>query len=1196
MDETRSSIHVAPLKITKSSVDLTKIAQPVQSPTHSADSYESQVQMKSYFTPPPTPYSSQQPTTEQGQPQSTFHNFLRAFYPFHPSDSLSPSTVTLPLNAGDIVFVHSVHTNGWADGTLLETGDRGWLPTNYCEAYEFIPMRPLLKALTEFWDAIRCGSRTSSEVFNNQDYMRGLIAGVRYLLERSGCLTRDAETVKRHDNVRRTRKALLSDLSGLVKVAKRLQDLMFVGAPAGDEIDDICDDMLLKAFKIVTRGVRFLDVYNEDTALDRAVEGVRSIINKVSRQQPIVGVLTPPLDSTHEGTFSSNPLIPQVSCKSHRKTLSAKSFSQPIQRPLASWGSSFPRSDNPQKTPRASRPASMHSKRVSLSQRLSYPKQNLASEKLATAHDAFLSGLGIFMGLHMDSRSSSELLLTTQQSVKACRDLLTMIDVVLDHDEHRSQLLADAKDITTDAITELVEAAREVFRPENTPEDDWVFMPDHGKRIADAATSCVKGAGECVFRARMVLEVIGDFEIEPAEKQACPTSISSVEQHTEPSKGEATPLCPGIDPITHQRQESATTLRPIAPRLEIPYTTISPPSPVGSSFTLSLSQSGSELISPGTPATMSEDIPSPVSESSNQTGSTIISPVAPPPPPPQIDTSIQEKYEEPFLRRQKSSSSRHIVKSTGSSNTYVSSARDSEFSRNSETSSRATSPDPSVASEQFSEGRTTLADDCDEAEAKIMERSFAHELMYNKEGQIIGGSLAALIEKLTAHDSTPDALFVSTFYLTFRLFASPTEFAEALAHRFDYIGETAHAASPVRLRVYNVFKGWLESHWRHDCDDIALPFILDFARHHLMAVLPALGKKLTELAEKVGDVHGPLVPRLVSSIGKTNTSIAQYINPDAPLPPPMITKGQLAALRTWKNGGGSVSIMDFEPLELARQITLKESSIFSSILPEELLATEWMKRSGSLAVNVRTMSTLSTDLANLVADSVLQLEEPKKRAALIKHWVKIANKCLELNNYDTLMAIICSLSSSTISRLKKTWEIVSSKTKAVLEELKKIVDVSLNYKVLRQRLQNHVPPCLPYVGMYLTDLTFVDHGNQTTRQLPNEEGSTSVINFDKHVKTAKIISELQRFQIPYRLTEVPELQTWMQDQLVRVRSSGEKSFQTYYRRSLVLEPREAQKPLQPNGSTAQSFKPVDKFDFLTHWTLNGKSEKNITSH
>jgi hypothetical protein len=118
----------------------------------------------------------------QEAPRAVFHNYLRAFYPFHPAGNVSPSTVTLPLEQGDIILVHSVHTNGWADGTLLDSGNRGWLPTNYCEAYDQLPMRPLLKALTDFWDIIRGGCGSSLKDFGNQDLMRGPIAGVRFLL------------------------------------------------------------------------------------------------------------------------------------------------------------------------------------------------------------------------------------------------------------------------------------------------------------------------------------------------------------------------------------------------------------------------------------------------------------------------------------------------------------------------------------------------------------------------------------------------------------------------------------------------------------------------------------------------------------------------------------------------------------------------------------------------------------------------------------------------------------------------------------------------------------------------------------------------------------------------------------------------------------------------------------------------------
>ena len=182
MDPSRRPIP--PLKIVKSDSD----SAVAIGPKHPSTRFHSQ------FTPPATPHAikEEEQQEKEGQdntmdsrpepPKVVFHNYLRAFYPFHPTGDVSPSTVTLPLDQGDIILVHSVHINGWADGTLLDTGARGWLPTNYCEAYDQLPMRPLLRALTDFWDIIRGGCGSSLKEFGNQDLMRGLIAGVRFLL------------------------------------------------------------------------------------------------------------------------------------------------------------------------------------------------------------------------------------------------------------------------------------------------------------------------------------------------------------------------------------------------------------------------------------------------------------------------------------------------------------------------------------------------------------------------------------------------------------------------------------------------------------------------------------------------------------------------------------------------------------------------------------------------------------------------------------------------------------------------------------------------------------------------------------------------------------------------------------------------------------------------------------------------------
>jgi hypothetical protein len=267
-------------------------------------------------------------------------------------------------------------------------------------------------------------------------------------------------------------------------------------------------------------------------------------------------------------------------------------------------------------------------------------------------------------------------------------------------------------------------------------------------------------------------------------------------------------------------------------------------------------------------------------------------------------------------------------------------------------------------------------------------------------------------------------------------------------------------------------------------------------------------------------------------------------------------------------------------------------NIFCSIMPEELLGSQWMKKGGVDAPNVKAMSGLSTDLSNLVAETILQHSEVKKRAAIIKQWIKVAHQCLELHNYDGLMAIICSLNSSTISRLRKTWEAVSPKRREMLRALQQIVEPSQNNKVLRTRLHDHVPPCLPFLGMYLTDLTFVDIGNPATKQLQAfgmespEDGASglTVVNFDKHTRTAKIIGELQRFQIPYRLTEIPEMQEWMTAQIVRVRQSDQGNVQvSYYRKSLLLEPREmaVRTPIEPTTPITANGPRGDLFGWMS---------------
>lgn len=937
-------------------------------------------------------------------------------------------------------------------------------------------------------------------------------------------------------------------------------------------VNDLIDEMILKAFKIVVRGIRFLDNLDEDIKS-------RQSLPKAMKKQSYVPP-TPPADST---SFSGTPHTdPACYTASHRNSIrsSASGASSSLRSEDQSKRQSYKRISTAHLAV-TSRPLSISStlaKRASVSHRVSLiasvpieQRHNLVSERLNSSHDTFLSYLGSFIGrLHLQSQSSQDLLSTVRQSVTAGQGLLIVVEAVCAHDIQSADSLSNARNVMYDKINKLASAARDIISTSGIDEDDVVMAQQNGGLLM-AATGCVKAAGEVVAKTKFVIERIGDFELEQGEGEGL--GINAVSTRVVPDQIK-----------TVQEHEEAVDIpelssRPPPPPLVIPnvYEKPLPEVPIDSPPAADAKRSSNRLSS----TSVLPPLP--------KLGGPLMS---------QEDYSPSDRASTSGGEFQSFRLGSMAASSAGTSSSYL---RDSEMSMISQTSTRATTPDntshrprnqPSLSSISMSESQSTFADDPYDLESKMLEKTFAHELLHNKEGQITGGSLVALVERLTTHDSTPDSMFVSTFYLTFRSFASPVELATALVDRFEYVGESPHIAGPVRLRVYNVFKGWLESHWKNSSDYSALSVIELFADGPLKIALPAAGKRLHELAEKVSSTDGPLVPRLLSSIGKTSTSFGQYVPADVPVPPIVVTKSQVAILKNWKMGGTNPIIIEFDALELARQLTIKEMNIFSSIMPDELLGAAWTKarKGGSSAVNVIAMSTLSTDLSNLVADTILQFDDVKKRASIIKHWIKIAHECLKLNNYDTLMAIICSLNSSTIVRLRKTWDLVSQKRKDILKGLQTIVEPEKNYAVLRRRLHDHVPPCLPFVGTYLTDLTFVDAGNPPTKQLAD---GTSVINFDKHTRTAKIIGELQRFQIPYRLAEVPELQEWLQAQIVRVKSASEnENVQQYYRKSLLLEPRDVLPTRASPVDSAVSFSStygMDKFD-LFGWTHSSKDK------
>ncbi|NXQ33893.1 RGRF1 factor, partial [Alaudala cheleensis] len=231
-------------------------------------------------------------------------------------------------------------------------------------------------------------------------------------------------------------------------------------------------------------------------------------------------------------------------------------------------------------------------------------------------------------------------------------------------------------------------------------------------------------------------------------------------------------------------------------------------------------------------------------------------------------------------------------------------------------------------------------------------------------------------------------------------------------------------------------------------------------------------------------------------------------------------------------------------LEIAEQLTLLDHLVFKKIPYEEFFGQGWMK----LEKNERTPYIMKNtkhfnDVSNLIASEIIRNEEINARVSAIEKWVAVADICRCLHNYNAVLEITSSLNRSAIFRLKKTWLKVSKQTKALIDKLQKLVSSEGRFKNLREALKNCDPPCVPYLGMYLTDLAFIEEGT------PNytEDG---LVNFSKMRMISHIIREIRQFQqTSYKIEHQPKVTQYLLDQ------SAVMDEESLYEASLRIEPK-----------------------------------------
>lgn len=375
---------------------------------------------------------------------------------------------------------------------------------------------------------------------------------------------------------------------------------------------------------------------------------------------------------------------------------------------------------------------------------------------------------------------------------------------------------------------------------------------------------------------------------------------------------------------------------------------------------------------------------------------------------------------------------------------------------------------------------------------------------------------AATIEKLIlglTPESYADPDFNFTFLLSFHAYTTPQKLCELLKCRWNIpkpqkpskTGVTVDAEAfvkkkltPIRLRIVNVVKLWVDEH-RKSVDNDARDAIEKFIEGTIKPDMPGPAASLLRVLRE-------------ASAGKDEQIMFDEKPPRPYLP---------------MNVKTTLSILDIHPEELARQITLVDSQLYRKIKPGEFLHSGWTKADKELkSPGILAMINSFNVVSRWVSTQILMQPDLKQRAITLNRVICIAQHCYEYNNFNGVMEIIASLHNSSIHRLYNTWDMLPQKSWDMFENLSLLMNSNAgegNFHLYRNALRKIIPPLVPYLGVYLTDLIFLNDGNKDFA-----DEAKKMVNFHKMAKISRVVRTITTHQqTPYCLTPVEFIQDFI---------------------------------------------------------------------
>ncbi|MEE6475144.1 hypothetical protein FKM82_010641 [Ascaphus truei] len=176
--------------------------------------------------------------------------------------------------------------------------------------------------------------------------------------------------------------------------------------------------------------------------------------------------------------------------------------------------------------------------------------------------------------------------------------------------------------------------------------------------------------------------------------------------------------------------------------------------------------------------------------------------------------------------------------------------------------------------------------------------------------------------------------------------------------------------------------------------------------------------------------------------------------------------------KTSKKGKVCLLFDHLEPIELAEHLTFLEYKAFRRISftdYQSYVIHGYLENNPTLERSI----ALFNGVSKWVQLMVLSKPTPQQRAEVITKYINVSQKLLDLQNFNTLMAVVGGLSHSSISRLKDTHSHLSAEVTKAWNEMTELVSSNGNYCSYRKAFAECEGFKIPILGVHLKDLIAV---------------------------------------------------------------------------------------------------------------------------